>query len=148
MTRLIAGSLFALIFICSTGCGSDKPTQGLISISGNITLNGMPVEHAKVVFFPLLETKGNGGCATTNPLGKYVIKNPQGGLGLAEGQYKVTVSKRMNPDGTAPNPDEPPIESKAKEIFLPKYSDESKSTLTATVSALSKNFDWTIEKSQ
>jgi len=146
MSRLLTSSIFTLIFIWSTGCGSDKPTQGLVTVSGNITIDGMPVEQAKVTFLPLLETKGNGGWATTNASGAYVLKTPQGGLGVPEGQYKVTVSKRMNPDGTAPNPDEPPIESKAREVFSPKYSDESKSTLTATVTASSKTFDWKIDK--
>ena len=58
MSRLLTGSIFTLIFIWSIGCGSDKPAQGLVAVSGNITLNGMPVEQAKVTFFPLLETKG------------------------------------------------------------------------------------------
>jgi hypothetical protein len=148
MSRLLTGSIFTLLFIWSIGCGSDKPAQGLVAVSGNITFNGMPVEQAKVTFFPLLETKGNGGWANTNAAGEYVIKTPQGALGVPEGQYKVTVSKRLNPDGSPPNPDEPPIESKAKEVFSPKYSDESKSTLTAKVTASSKTFDWKIDKSK
>ena len=46
MSRLLTGSIFTLLFIWAIGCSYDKPAQGLVAVSGNITCNGMPVEQA------------------------------------------------------------------------------------------------------
>jgi len=129
----------------SAGCGSSGPGLPLTPVTGTVMLDGVPVAEAKVNFFPQLETKGNGGWGITDASGKYALKTPQGGTGVPDGAYKVTVSLRRNPDGSLPKPDEPPIESKAKETLPAIYSNESKTTLKADVSSSAKQFDWSLK---
>jgi len=139
---LPAGLLTGLLLV---GCGSPGPGIPLTPVAGTVTLDGNPVAEAKVTFVPQVETKGNGGWALTDSTGKYSLKTPQGAAGVPDGQYKVTVSLRRNPDGTLPKADEPPIESKARETLPPIYSSESKTTLQAAVSAGSKQFDFALK---
>ena len=107
--------VFALMFVCAAlglaGCGGTG--DGLVPVSGTVTVDGKPGEGAAVAFVPKDGTPGNGGSALADASGKYEITTPQGKKGLAPGAYKVTVSYRRNPDGSAPDPNVPPIESKA-----------------------------------
>jgi len=145
MRKVSCSILSAGILLLGIGCGSSQSAIALIPVSGLVTLDGSPVDQAKVTFVPQLETKGNGGWGITDALGKYSIKTPQGAVGVPEGQYKVAISRRLNPDGSTPNPDEPPIESKARETLPFGVSDESKTMLKATVSASAKQFDWPLK---
>jgi hypothetical protein len=145
MRNVSCSMMSAGILLLGIGCGSSQPSIALVPVSGLVTLDGSPVDQAKVTFVPQLETKGNGGWAITDASGKYTIKTPQGAVGVPMGDYKVAISRRLNPDGSPPNPDEPPIESKARETLPLGVSDESKTTLKANVSATSKQFDWPLK---
>lgn len=145
MHHVSCSILSAGLLILGLGCGSSQPAIPLIPVSGVVTLDGSPVDQAKVTFVPQLETKGNGGWGITDASGKYMIKTPQGAVGIPAGEYNVAISKRLNPDGSAPNPDEPPIESKARETLPINVSDESKTTLKATVSASTKELHWKLK---
>jgi hypothetical protein len=114
-------------------------------VTGTITVDGSPGAGAMVAFIPQAGTPGNGGTAIADKTGKFEITNPQGKKGLLPGQYKVTVSLRRNPDGSAPDPNVPPIEAQARETLPPKYSDRQKTELTATVTAEVKVHDFTVQ---
>ena len=140
MRLAIAGGLAAALFAL-TGCGSS----GLAPVTGTVTLDGKAAGGAVVAFIPTDGTPGNGGTAVADANGKYEITTPQGKKGLPPGQYRVTVSLRRNPDGSAPDPNVPPIESQARESLPPKYNDRDKTELSATVSADGKSYDFTVQ---
>lgn len=112
------------------GCG-DAVNKDMADVSGTVTIDGAPAGNVEVRFLPDGDTKGNGGQAVTDAQGRYEAKTPQGNKGLFPGKYRVVISRRLNPDGTPPKPDEPPIESKARETLPPHYSNPDATTLTA-----------------
>lgn len=123
------------------GCGGDA--DGLVPASGTITIDGQPGANAAIAFIPQGSAPGNGGTALTDASGKFEIATPQGKKGLAPGSYKVTVSRRLNPDGSPPDPNTPPMESSAKESLPVKFTDRDKTELTATVAA-GKTHDYSL----
>src|SRR5262245_43486928 len=132
--------LTALVLVA--GCGKDN--DGLTPVAGTVFVDDAAAQGAVVTFFPTGNTPGNGGTGQTDATGKYEISTPQGKKGLPPGEYKVSVSYRRNPDGSAPDPNVPPIESKAVELLPPKYSDREKTELTATVTAETKPHDFKV----
>jgi len=109
--------LFAL-----AGCGSKDEAAGFVPVSGNITVNGNPTGNVLLTFVP------------------------QGQKGLLPGKYKVVASRRLNPDGSPPDPNTPPIESNARETLPAKYSDENKTELTLNIAAGDKrSFDFAVQ---
>lgn len=125
------------------GCsGSSART-----VTGTVTLDGVALSGAIVTFKPATEaTPGLGGTGTTNAEGQYTLTDARGGAGLAPGDYTVVISRRLRPDGTVLPPDVPPMEADAKESLPLTYSDLSKSTLRAKVSADKLVHDFPLKK--
>lgn len=137
MWKILAAGL--LVGLAGCKGGSD------LEVSGTVSLDGEPLKNAAVQFIPQGETAGLGGSAITDGAGKFTLTNAQGGKALAPGTYKVVVSKRLNKDGTEPDPNVPPIESQAVETLPAIFSDENHSTLTMTVKADQKTYDIKLE---
>lgn len=133
-------------FLSIFGCGSSDSSGELTPVSGVITLNDSPAGNCLITFIPDGATKGNGGSGMSDSSGKYEINTPQGKKGLVAGRYKVTISRRLNKDGSLPDPNVPPIESSAVETLPPKYVDTNKTELSATVIAGDKKpVDFTLK---
>jgi hypothetical protein len=129
-------------FSCVLGCGllfllgCQKATKSaLVPVSGTVRLDGKPLARATVTFIPDGATKGFGSEAVTNEAGEFRLKSRRTGDGAVAGTYKVTISKRLMPDGSEPVFDDKTtaITSPAKETLPPTYSTREKTTLTATV---------------
>lgn len=86
---VLLGVLAAMAAV--TGCGKS---DGLVPVSGTVTLDGSPLEKAVVTFHPQAGAKGNGSGATTDAAGKFTLMSPQGKKGILPGEYAVTVSRR------------------------------------------------------
>ncbi len=69
------------------GCGDDK---GLISVSGVVTLDGVPVHDASVTFAPT-EASGTAASGTTDDSGRFSLSSNGTDRGCKPGKYKVTV---------------------------------------------------------
>jgi len=139
-----AGLLLGLTL--GAGCGGDAADADTVPVAGVVTVNDQPAANALVTFHPAGDTKGNGGNGSTDEAGRYVILTLHGKKGLYPGKYTVTVSRRLNPDGSPPAPTEMPIESKARETLPPKYADAAKAELTAAVVAGDKKtFDFPLK---
>jgi hypothetical protein len=130
--------LLILTFFVATlhGCGgsSDEGPE-LVPVSGVVKFDGQPLANADINFIPTEKTAGLGGFARTDNNGKFELTYVRSGSGAPAGQYKVTVSRRLLPDGNPiPEGDEtPPIESPARETLPAVYSDSERSELTAVV---------------
>lgn len=131
----------------AAGCGSaGGAAGGLVPVAGNILVDGNPAGNVKLTFVPQGDTKGNGGGGITDSTGRYEAAATQGKRGLPPGKYKVVASRRLNPDGSPPDPNTPPIESNAVETLPPKYSDPAKTELSLTISAEDKrSFDFSLQ---
>jgi hypothetical protein len=141
--RLVPAVALLSTAFALAGCGGGG--DGLVPVTGTITVDSSAGDGAVVAFIPQGNTPGNGGTALADKSGKYEILTPQGKKGLPPGQYKVTVSVRRNPDGTPADLTVPPMESKAVEALPPKFSDRERTELSATVGNEAKSHDFTVQ---
>jgi hypothetical protein len=130
--------LFALLLATFAGCGAPSPET--TPVTGIVTFDGPPCANAIVSFIPIEETKGNGGVGYTNVEGKFTAhlhdgQTGKGPPGLLPGKYKVVINKAVNPDGTpyVPDPNVAPIDSSARELLPPIYSNFDQTTLQIEV---------------
>jgi hypothetical protein len=131
----------AFLLAGALGCGSS----GVVEVTGTVKLNGEPLSGALVTFYPEGATGGLGGSGRTGPDGKYALTAARGGKPILPGEYRVVISKFLNPDGSVPDPSAPPIESTASETLPAFYSDRSETKLRATVSRDARSHDFALE---
>lgn len=134
----IIGLSVVLLAVVICGCGKKNPNlPDLIPVSGTVTLDGKPLAGATVYFTPVGETRGVDAFGKTDSDGRYTLGSRKMGTGTPVGQYKVTIGKTVNPDGSAAggkavDPDRAPRQAR-KEILPSKYSHPMSTILTATV---------------
>jgi hypothetical protein len=124
--RILTIGASALLFGCSSGAD--------FTVTGTVTLDGEPLPHALVSFYPEGDTKGLGGTGRTGADGKYTLQPARRGKGIPAGTYQVVISRPLRPDGSPGDPNVPPIESDARETLPAKYSDRAASQLKTEVS--------------
>lgn len=91
----------AVVCLVLTGCGkSDSEADKLAPVSGRVTLDGKPIDGVAIHFLPRSGTPGNGGFATTDSDGHYVLTNRGNNPGVLAGTYSVSFSKLTMPDGS------------------------------------------------
>lgn len=113
----------ALATLAFAGCGSgDRPPLG--SVSGTITIDGLPAGGLIVMFTP---SEGRPAAATTNPDGTYTLEYTYGVSGAKTGPAKVHFEWPLGASG-------PPIPA--------KYG--SKTELTFDVQSGGNTFDFDI----
>ena len=137
------------------GCGGPKNGLTLVDARGIVKLDGKPVEGATVRFLPqrpagTTKFVAEESIAITGSDGSYVLKavHEGNGKGAMPGPHKVVINKQMMKDGTElpkGDIDYAMMAHKIKEIFPPTASDESQSTLTATVPPTGGTFDFDVE---
>lgn len=99
----------------------------MISVDGVVTLDGKPVEHCKLAFFPDVQQfnpdRHGFGFAVTDAQGRFEVQHPQGDKGIWPGDYKVTfvlwVDSKGNPLPYDSKPSE--VEGGVKNLFPPEY---------------------------
>jgi len=117
----ISTAFFAvMIAVATVGCGGGGPPSGRLPISGDVTLDGQPLDQGAIQFEPFDKTsKLNAGGVITN--GKFQIATEQG---LPPGKYKVVINSvpkdTRKAEDIMNNPGEPPAERIAA-----KYNTES-----------------------
>ncbi len=126
------GSRLALAWMLWAALGCSASNEA--AVTGTVTLDGQPLANALVTFYPEGKTSGLGGSGRTGADGKYTLTPSRKGQGLALGEYRVVISRPLNPDGSPADPNVPPIESKARETLPPTYSQRESSVLKANVS--------------
>ena len=133
--RQVCFLVLCALVVIAVGCGRDPNLPPLVPVTGTITLNGKPVEGASVSFIPVGTTRGNGATGYTKAEGKYELVAPGGDKGVPVGEYRVTVSKLVNPDGSPYSGESglAPMDSPAKEVLPPRYCDFDQTVLKATV---------------
>ena len=135
--------LVSLFLLTVAGCGPSGPP--LVAVTGTVTLDNRPLAGAQVTFLPPDSTPGAGASGRTGPDGKYTLQS-RNGAGVAVGEYRVFISKRLMPNGAEVPPDDPtpPIRSPAREL-LPRYSNLGKPVLSASVPSAGGTFDFALQ---
>jgi hypothetical protein len=105
--------------LACVGCGGAEST-----VSGIVTLDGTPVEHGDVAFYPAQTGKGQAASGDIASGGEYTLQAGQTG-GLPAGEYLVRVVSRgesiPHPQGGPPTP--------GKFLLPVRYSDAGTSGL-------------------
>lgn len=143
MIRLgLSGMLTCLL----CGCGDDGPdySADVVPVSGTITMRGEPVAGAQVHFAPT-DDKGKPANGMTDDAGKYTLKTPKGGEGAVPGEYNVSVSKFLKPDGSPVPEGTFPADVGAIESIPGTYSSYGHSRLNTTVPAGGGTLDFNLE---
>ncbi len=99
MVRLVGTLLGAVAVLGALGCSGAK-TGDTVPVSGTVTLDGVAVEGARVVFTP---ASGGGTAASgvTDASGVYRLTTREPGDGAKPGSYLVQISKTEVKDPTA-----------------------------------------------
>jgi len=121
--------------VVSAGCGggaADLPE--LVPAGGKVTLDGAPLAGAQVTFVPVGTTRGNDVNGYSDEAGRYELESRHG-AGAPVGEYRVVITKLVMPDGSdfPVDSDVPPMDSPARQILPPQYSDFDQTVLKATV---------------
>jgi len=126
------------------GGGADKPK--VVPVSGTVKLDGQPAAGIGVMFFPAGATRGTTYYASTDQSGKYVLAGGDGQKGAPVGEFNVTCSKYVMPNGSPFTSDgsQSPEMAGAKELLPPRYSDQSKTQLKATVQDSGSTVDFEV----
>lgn len=134
-----------LFFVCGCGGVSNSKVPKLVPATGTVKLDGQPLGNASVRFIPQ-PSPGKPGvayveesAAVTNSDGSFVLKgiHAEAGRGAMVGEHRVVIEKLvMKKDGSdAPQEfDLATMGDDVKQLLPPIYSDQEKTTLTATVS--------------
>jgi hypothetical protein len=112
------------------GCGQKvvQPVENLVPVGGKVTFDGKPQAGIGVSFIPTGgNTESRGGNGVTDAQGAFALKNYMGQDGVPAGQYVVTFSWIVGPDGSPPKPGAPPIPGiTVVERIPPMWSDRTK----------------------
>ena len=124
-----------LIALFVTGCGSsDGPKLG--SVTGSVTLNGLPLSNATVEFIP--SGGGRNSIATTDASGAYSLMYTSDAEGAIVGPHTVRITSAV--EGVSDEGgDEGGIEARAESVPR-KYNDDS--TLQVEVKSGSNTHDF------
>lgn len=133
--RMITFSTLVACFVVGCGSGDNRTSLDQVDATGSVTVDGEPAYGVELTFVPSGDTPGNGGLAKTDESGQFTATSTTNKPGLPPGNYKVSASWRLLPDGKPDLSGAPEIESQAVEVLPANYLDPDRSKLTATVSS-------------
>jgi hypothetical protein len=127
--------LLGLQTFAVVGCGGTTvKAEKLVAASGNLMLDGRPMEGVRLFFQPLEGTKSAGGCsAITDQNGSFKVTHWSNKEGCPPGKYQVLISRKLKDDGTPLAGNESPTMVRATETISKMYSDPAKSGTHNTV---------------
>lgn len=144
--RCIA-SVLVLMTAAIAGCGAkSKPApEGLVPVTGVVTVDDKPLVGASLMFIPLTSSTSGAKVfdsgAVTDATGAFVLQSGEGKFaGASPGEYRVVISRLEMSDGSiaVPTPEKSPMQLQldgAKETVHANYSDLAFSKLKVTVPA-------------
>lgn len=128
------------VLICSAmvGCGTPNALDRQ-AISGNVTLDGTPLDEGTIEFLPLGPEGRAGGAVIRR--GSYAI---EGAKGLVPGKYTVRISSAAsNREIDLHAPPGPTLPVMSKERIPPQYNTETK-LVVEVKKEQSKTFDFAL----
>lgn len=113
----VCGSGLMLLVAALAGCGDGRPTR--VPISGQVTIDGAPLQFGSVLFVP---ASGRSAGGSLDKDGRYFLSCFEKGDGAMVGDYRVAITGSEQLGETAVRWHAPK-----------KYKDAATSELTATV---------------
>lgn len=120
------------------GCGND-PSDGLVPVSGTVTLDGDTVEGISVTLMPEFGVGGKSGYGTTDAQGQFQISSGPEMKGVVPGKYRALFQKMTQPDGSPIPPDAMEGDVEFVNQLPPIYSDMEKTPLRPEISESGEN---------
>lgn len=93
-TRRFAAVALAAALAAGCGSGDETDSYTLTPVTGTVSLDGRPLDGAKVIFTPQGNVPDTPGSDVTGKAGNYKIMY-RGRAGVAKGKYSVLVSKTV-----------------------------------------------------
>lgn len=93
-TRRFAAAALAAALAAGCGSGDETDYYALTPVGGTVTLDGKPLDGAKVIFTPQGNVPDTPGSDVTGKEGNYKVMY-RGRSGVAKGKYSVLVSKTL-----------------------------------------------------
>ena len=137
--------LSVAILLLIQGCGSPDEIVELpptSPVTGQVSLDGKPVEGIVVTFIPTGDTKGIECVGQTDETGEYTPKQIRGSEGVPPGTYKVVFSRLMRGGKPIAAEEDPGSGGIAVESLPEKYSNPATTKETATVAEDGGRFDF------
>lgn len=115
------------------GCGRRQAGPELATVTGQVTLDGQPVGHGNVYFYPdsAKGTTGPMSMSEISPQGHYEIKSAGARAGAVIGHHRVRVEIRQPPKDERDT--QPPL------LTPERYNDPETSGLATEVRSGAKN---------
>lgn len=134
-----------IVVTCSVafvGCNHEPPP---LPIEGVVSLDGQPLAEAQVTFQPKNGFRGyNSAAGMTDKQGRFTLTNGSGTAGLCEGEYVVTFSKAVLPNGKPLPAGAKPSEAGARELLPERYRDPQALANVITVSSSQTSFKFAL----
>ena len=127
--------LIGFVLVLVSGCGSGN--VGLVE--GVVTMDGTALEGAAVAFHP---TEGRASIGRTDASGRYELGYIKNESGAVIGSHKVTVSTKIYDSEGMDSEGNPTMVNGNPETMPPRYSNVSKTVLTAEVKPGSNQVDF------
>jgi hypothetical protein len=135
MNKNIIFFAFVMLSCVLIGCNKSVGLTGLVSASGELRLNGEPVDNATILFYPVGQTRA--ASAVTDKNGNFNVMTLNPNDGIYPGDYIITVTKiEQHGEIIEDSRDEkkPPIDTREIIYFLPsKYSELDTTDLKITI---------------
>lgn len=132
--RFVSGLLSAfLVALGLTGCGKSGPE--ILAVSGVVTLDGQPLDQARVVFVP---AKGRPAVGLTDAKGAYQLQFTEDRWGATAGPHKVMITTERSQTGG----EGAPLVPGRKELLPKRYHETTE--LQATVAPDKQTFDFAL----
>lgn len=139
-TASLRAASAVLIAAFVSGCAGEVKGPEVVPVRGTVKRGDAPVAGARVTFMPTAPKVNPAGGVTDANGGYQIFYGSRAGLPV--GDYKVTISQLVTPDGKPFEAKEGELDAgqlkmqgKVKEGLPPKYSDPSKTELTFKVEA-------------
>lgn len=121
----------------------------LTPVNGTITLNGEPASGVTIILFPQQDASGNlpkdTAFGISDENGHYAIKHRSGAEGVEPGQYAVTFSKMVMPDGSPMEKGAEPAAVGVRELLPKQYTNPQNTKEKITVQKTQDTYDFALK---
>jgi len=125
------GVVLLLVFVFA-GCGGpsrEAPKTEVVPVEGTVKLGGKPTPDILVSLSPFGSTKGNGAWGKTDASGAFKLLNLSNKEGVEPGEYVISFSYLVTPDGTPVPPNTSPTEVTSVQGIAPPWTESSSESL-------------------
>lgn len=133
--RYPALALATAALLVLSGCGSDG-LPNMVPIRGEVTYNGKPLNHGRVVYLPKDPTKCRQASGPIKADGTFELTTQKGGDGAMFGDYEIVVFSRGSDNGSQAKTREEyeaAMKNSATESIPERFMDPSTSGVTDKV---------------